>query len=69
MRVIGFGKHKTDHYGPQLLEALGRFQQGERREHDAGTTEKPADERIRLLRERRSPGKVALVEVDGSAPQ
>jgi ATP-dependent DNA helicase RecQ len=59
--VWGFGKHKTQTYGPQILEALKRFRGGARAVATPAKKEKPREETVRLLAEGRSFEEIAAL--------
>ena len=57
-RVSGFGERKTELYGRDILDALGRFRNGARAEAP-GQASDPASETLRLLQEGRTLEEIA----------
>jgi len=61
-RVAGFGDRKTAMFGPQVLEALGRFREGSRSQSNWKVkTFPPAEETLRLLEEARTFDEIAEI--------
>jgi ATP-dependent DNA helicase RecQ len=60
-RVTGFGDRKTELYGPEILEALGRFRNGARATETPGRASDPAGETLRLLQEGRTLEEIAQI--------
>src|SRR4029077_7480020 len=60
-RVPGFGERKTELYGREILEALGRFRNGARATETAGQASDPAGETLRLLEEGRTLEEIAQI--------
>ena len=58
-RVPGFGERKTELYGQDILDALGRFRNGARAAESAGQASRPAGETLRLLQEGRTLEEIA----------
>src|ERR1700736_3969925 len=58
-RVAGFGDRKTELYGREILEALGRFRNGARATETPGHASDPAGETLRLLQEGRTLEEIA----------
>jgi ATP-dependent DNA helicase RecQ len=54
LKISGIGERKVELYGKQILEALKRFEAGERATERERSTVKPAEETLRLLQEGRS---------------
>jgi ATP-dependent DNA helicase RecQ len=59
--VPGFGERKTELYGREILEALGRFRNGARATEAPGQASDPAGETLRLLEEGRTLEEVAQI--------
>ena len=60
LNVSGFGERKTELYGEQILDAIKRFQNGERSAPALPMKHsKPAEETIRLIREGRTLQEIA----------
>ena len=59
--IWGFGKHKTQTYGPQILEALEHFRGGARAAAVPAKAKKPREETVRLLTEGRSLEEIAAL--------
>jgi ATP-dependent DNA helicase RecQ len=60
-RVAGFGDRKTELYGREILEALGRFRNGARATETPGHAADPAGETLRLLQEGRTLEEIAQI--------
>jgi ATP-dependent DNA helicase RecQ len=60
-RVAGFGDRKTELYGREILEALGRFRNGARATETPGHASDPAGETLRLLQEGRTLEEIAQI--------
>jgi len=60
-RVPGFGERKTELYGREILEVLGRFRNGARATETAGQASDPAGETLRLLEEGRALEEIAQI--------
>jgi len=60
-RVPGFGERKTDLYGQEILDALGRFRKGARATEAPGRASDPAGETLRLLEEGRTLEEIAQI--------
>jgi ATP-dependent DNA helicase RecQ len=58
-RVPGFGDRKTELYGRDILDALGRFRNGARAAEPPGQASSPAGETLRLLQEGRTLEEIA----------
>jgi ATP-dependent DNA helicase RecQ len=58
-RVPGFGERKTELYGQDILDALGRFRNGARATEAPGPASDPAGETLRLLRDGRTLEEIA----------
>jgi|HubBroStandDraft_4_1064222.scaffolds.fasta_scaffold12338_1 ATP-dependent DNA helicase RecQ len=58
-RVSGFGERKTELYGQDILDALGRFHNGARAAEASGHSPNPAGETLRLLQEGSTLGEIA----------
>ncbi len=58
-RVPGFGERKTELYGQDILDALGRFRNGARAAEAPGQASRPAGETLRLLQEGRTLEEIA----------
>ena len=58
-RVPGFGERKTELYGQDILDALGRFRNGARAAEPPGQASDPAGETLRLLRDGRTLEEIA----------
>jgi ATP-dependent DNA helicase RecQ len=58
-RVPGFGERKTELYGQDILDALGRFRNGARTAEPPGQVSSPAGETLRLLQEGRTLEEIA----------
>ncbi len=59
--VAGFGERKTELYGLEILEALGRFRNGARATETASQASDPAGETLRLLKEGRTLEEIAQI--------
>ena len=60
-RVPGFGEHKTERHGREILETLERFRSGARATAVQETKPKPREETVRLLLEGRTFAEIAKV--------
>jgi ATP-dependent DNA helicase RecQ len=60
-RIPGFGERKTELYGQEILNALGRFRNGARATEAPRTSSDPAGETIRLLMEGKSLREIAQI--------
>jgi ATP-dependent DNA helicase RecQ len=60
-RVAGFGDRKTELYGREILEAVGRFRNGARATETPGHASDPSGETLRLLQEGRTLEEVAQI--------
>jgi ATP-dependent DNA helicase RecQ len=60
-RVPGFGERKTELYGQQILDALGRFRNGARAAETPAKSSDPAGETLRLLQQGRTLEEVAQI--------
>ena len=58
-RVSGFGDRKTELYGQDILDALGRFRNGARAAEAPGNASNPAGETLKLLQEGRTLEEIA----------
>ena len=58
-RVPGFGERKTELYGQDILDALGRFRNGARATEAPGPASDPAGETLRLLQDGRTLEEIA----------
>ena len=58
-RVPGFGERKTELYGQDILDALGRFRNGARAAEAPGQASRPAGETLRLLQQGRTLEEIA----------
>ena len=58
-RVPGFGERKTELYGQDILDALGRFRNGARAAEEPGQASRPAGETLRLLQQGRTLEEIA----------
>jgi ATP-dependent DNA helicase RecQ len=59
--VFGIGEHKAEKYGAQILDALKRFQAGQRAKPRPEAKREPAAETMRLLREGKSLKEIAQI--------
>ena len=60
-RVPGFGERKTELYGQEILDALGRFRNGARAAETPAKSSDPAGETLRLLEQGRTLEEVAQI--------
>jgi ATP-dependent DNA helicase RecQ len=60
-RVPGFGERKTELYGQEILDALGRFRNGARAVETPAKSSDPAGETLRLLEQGRTLEEVAQI--------
>src|SRR5271155_995692 len=60
-RVPGFGERKTELYGQEILDALGRFRNGARAAETPAKSSDPAGETLRLLEQGRTLAEVAQI--------
>ena len=59
--VPGFGERKIETYGEQILDALARFEAGERADTTAPQRRDPALETLELLRQRKTFAEIAAI--------
>jgi ATP-dependent DNA helicase RecQ len=60
-RVPGFGERKTELYGQEILDVLGRFRNGARAAETPAKSSDPAGETLRLLQQGRTLEEVAQI--------
>ncbi len=60
-RIPGFGERKTELYGRDILEALGRFRNGARATETPAKVGDPAEETLRLLEQGRTLEEIARI--------
>ena len=59
--ITGFGERKTERYGQSVLDALRRFQEGDRPTPAVVSKIRPADETIQLLAEGKTLAEIATI--------